>query len=211
MKTALDNDLLIKGACFWLLPEIIEATQSTTETCGILGAAKYVCTKALSIRGLQENSVFLSQLIEELVQLEPTDAETSIAAEIEFEAQRYGLQLDAGESLLFAIVDVRSIPRLGTGDKRAITAIERIIHQRETNSSWVERVLCLEQIVRRIVKTSDPVAIRNQICAAHFADRSLAICFSCASGKGDAAAWLSGLESYIADIRKNAPTILAPD
>jgi hypothetical protein len=65
---------------------------------------------------LQENSVFLNQLIEELVQLEPTEAETSIAAEIEFEAQRYGLQLDAGESLLFAIVDLRGIACLATGD-----------------------------------------------------------------------------------------------
>jgi hypothetical protein len=118
MKTALDNDLLIKGACFWLLPEIVSAARSTIETCGVLGAAKYVCSKALVVRGLQDACSFFNEVIQKFVQLEPTEAETSIAAEIELEAQRRGLELDAGESLLFAIVDLRDIAYLATGDKR---------------------------------------------------------------------------------------------
>jgi hypothetical protein len=202
MKTALDDDLLIKAACFWLLPEIVLATRSTFETCGVLGAAKFVCTKALLVRGLEEACASLREQIQKFVQLEPTPTETSLAAEIELEAQRRGLELDIGESMLFAMVDLRHITRLATGDKRAIVAIEQIVNHRQCNSVWAGRVLCLEQIIRRIARGT---------CAAKFADKSLAICFSCESGKGDQTAWLSALDSYIVDIRKRAPTVLAAD
>jgi hypothetical protein len=210
-NTALDNDLLIKGACYWLLPEILEATGSTTTTCGVLGAAKYVCANALMNRGLKDALDCLIKLLNELVLLDPSETEASIAAEIELEAQRSGLNLDVGESILFAIVSVRNIPVLATGDKRAIAAIEKIVIERHQQEFWSERVLCLEQIIRRILGHTDPISVRDRICAAPTADKSLAICFSCAGGTGDADAWISGLNSYIAAIRKIAPAVLAPN
>jgi hypothetical protein len=87
--------------------------------------------------------------------------------------------------------------------------LEQLASSRDSAEWWRGRVLCLEQIIRLLITSHEPAQIRERICAANFADRSLSICFGCASGAGDAEVWLSGLDSYIADLRLSGPTILA--
>ncbi len=203
-EIVLDNDILLKGACYCLLLDIIMAAPSTIEKTGVLGAAKYICRNLLTRRGLEEALAFLDQTIDKFEQLEPTAIETSVAADIELKAQHSGLDLDVGESMLCAIVDLRGISKLLTGDKRAIISIERLLSQR-----WQERILCLEQLIRRVMAAIDPVAVRDKICAAQEADKALSVCFSCATRTGHASAWTAGLDSYISDLRKKAPTTLS--
>ena len=209
-RGALDNDLLFKGACYLLLAEMIAATPAVVEECGILGAAKYVVANALRTRNLNAALAYFEEHFEKFVLLEPTDQESSVAADIELEAQRRGLQLDGGESLLFAIVELRALAFLGTGDKRAISAMEQIVRGRPTHDWWRGRALCLEQILLRVLSLGDVGKIQEQVCAVAGADKAISICFSCTARSGNVDSWRAGLESYISDLRKVAPTILAP-
>jgi hypothetical protein len=206
---AIDNDLLFKGACYFLLPEIVATFEVDVGACGVLGAAKFVCARALEARGLRAALSTFQAHIVNFAQLEPTETEALVAAEIELEAQQRGLELDVGESLLFSIVEVRKLSILATGDKRAIAAIEQIVASRCSSEWWKCRILCLEQIIIHVLANHEPARIRDRICAASFADRAVSICFGCASGSGDANVWASGLASYIADLRLSAPTVLA--
>ena len=69
-----------------------------------------------------------------------------MAADLEFRAQTTGLDLDVGESQLCAVLVMRMVPMLLTGDKRAISAIEHLFDL-EPRIGWIAgRVYCLEQL-----------------------------------------------------------------
>jgi len=209
MRAAIDNDLLIKGAWYLLLPEMVAAIPANAADCIVLGAAKFVCIASLEKRGLAARAEVLNAFIGGLAQIEPSAEELAVAAEIELLAQQRGLSLDVGESQLLAIGESRAISVLATGDKRAIRAIEGVMLSRGQDEFWRNKVICLEQIIRSMLLQVSPDVVRDRVCQANLADRAISICFSCSSGGGDVSSWISGLESYIEDLRSKAPVVLS--
>ena len=130
---ALDNDVILKAVrysateLFWL-PET---------RLGVLGAARYVVSGRLKRTGITEARPTIADELTAFLDrpevLEPSEYELTLAGELEREAQRRALPLDAGESQLAAMVVERAIPLLTTGDKRAIASFEQLLRV----ASWL--------------------------------------------------------------------------
>lgn len=207
---AVDNDIVLKAlrldctAMFW----------SALESIGVLGAAKYVIRDRIRRGKLTEDDPSIEDraaaLFEAASALEPTSDELDLANELEREAQRMALPLDTGESQLCAVVALRGLALLTTGDKRAIKSLEKL----RALAPWLEKltgkIRCLEQLVAAaVVDDAVSTALGSRVCADASVDKTLSICFGCLGGsspsKSDVAACL---RSYIEALRMSAPTLL---
>jgi hypothetical protein len=213
MTVAIDNDILFKGACYGLLNELIATTCSGTEKVGTLGSARFVVAKKIEKnKHLRNHTAALAILFEFLHRseaLEPTQSEQHMAADLELAAQRLGINLDSGESQLCAMLVFRVLPILLTGDKRAITAMEKLIDADNRLIALCGKVRCLEQLVYDALTKGDHVAFRTAVCAEPEVDKALAICFSCTSQSVVLASIVEGLQSYVKALRAEATRVLS--
>jgi hypothetical protein len=210
MNALLDNDVLLKGACYGLLDQLIT---SPYRPAGVLGAALFVVSRRIAKTAFRKNSEiaragFEAFLLESIV-LEPTDDEQTMAADFELAAQRAGVPLDAGESQLCAILVRRVVPVLITGDKRAIRAIELLLDSEPRLCELCGRIRCLEQLVRGALTRDTSSHLRDAICAEPAVDKALAICFSCTNETGTYDSFVEGLDSYIAALTGEAKRVLS--
>jgi hypothetical protein len=182
----------------------------------VLGQAKFVVGKRLERQGkrgaanAQHALERLSSVLAELALVEPTNEETAFAARLENAAQKAGLALDSGESLLCSLVVHRDLKHFATGDKRAICAMETLAQTHGEMARAAGRVLCLEQLfVRLLAAATDPGVVRRAVCDEHHVDRALTSCFSCSSPEIGPDQWTEGLSSYIESVRADAPSMLS--
>lgn len=211
---AVDNDVLLKAACYGLAPRFWARARGNPGA-GVLGSARFVLTHVVArgprVRDKDSANLALEEFFAWAAVLEPTDAELNAAAEVEQLAQRAGLELDVGESQLAAIVAGRGIPLLDTGDKRAVRALEGLIDHSPTCTQLRARVRCLEQLLLGALDESpDELGIiADDVCAEPEVDKTASICFGCYScGAAHRDDVRNGLESYIASLRRQAPRIL---
>jgi hypothetical protein len=213
MEALVDNDILLKTACYGLFDELLSKNFSSADQIGILGAARFVVTKLLrkrALRGDREEAVKrLNEFIECIVIVEPTTEEQIMAADFELAAQRAGVALDTGESQLCAILITRALQQLFTGDKRAIQAIKELLDSDTRLHFLCGKVQCLEQMILRAVSENNVQLFRAAVCAEPEVDKTLAICFSCNRADASLETIREGLNSYINDLRTRAPEILA--
>ena len=212
MAAALDNDIVIKGICLGLLNAICEAV-APNEPIGVLGTARFVVAASIRRVDVARRSAALEDLtafLDSVDILDPTDTEQQFAADLEAAAQRLNVALDTGESQLCAIVIERAMTLLLTGDKRAIAAAERLIGVVPRLAEISGRLLCLEQATGRLLEAGDYAEIRRAVCAEPEVDKALTICFSCGRPDVPQGKVIEGLRSYVDDLRRQAPQILAP-
>src|SRR5205814_263214 len=118
---------------------------------GILGAAQFVVRKAIKKRrprnGVDESLSHFESALRQAVVIETSSEEQQFAADLELAANRAGLALDAGESQLCAIVVLRPINHLLTGDKRAIRALESLLPMAIGLKPLCGRLKCIEQLI----------------------------------------------------------------
>jgi hypothetical protein len=211
LDAVVDNDVLIKAACYRLLAEIHDLLKEGGDV-GVLGAARFVVRKRLQRHpGIRSSAGALQCWADFLLvadELEPTKAEVELATSIEEAASRLGVMLDSGESQLCAIAICRSQPILVTGDKRAIQGMSAISGQVVEILQLCNRVMCLEQILKTVASHLGAALSRVQICAEPDVDRAISICFECSSYSEDPEFQPIGLESYINDLISSAPTML---
>lgn len=213
MKALIDNDVLLKAACYRLLTELTSTICSRTAAVGVLGSARFVITKRIPRLNLNRDREvilgLLSEFLKKATVLEPDEEELSLAAHMELAAQEQGVFLDGGESLLCAILVQRAVPLLATGDKRAIAAVEALIDTHPSFKVLCGRVKCLEQLFLAGLDRYSFATLRTAVCAEPSVDRSLTICFACRSPSVRGSAVAEGLQSYITDLRSNASRVLA--
>ena len=213
MDALIDNDVLLKAACYRLLTELTSTICSRTSAVGVLGSARFVLAKKiLRVKLRQDRGAalgLLSEFMKEATVLEPGEEEVSLAAQMELAAQQRGVFLDGGESLLCAIQIQRAVPLLATGDKRAIVAVGRLIDTHRRLKFLCGRVKCLEQLFEAGLRLYPFAVLRDAVCAEPSVDKSLTICFACRSPSVMDSTVEEGLQSYIKDLRKNANRVLA--
>lgn len=212
---AVDNDVLLKAATydiaelFWI--------DCSPHDLGVLGAAKYVLpsviARTLPQKGVEPVLAALERILAAASVLEPEQDELALAASIESAAQVAAVPLDVGESQLCAIVIHRGLEMLETGDKRAIRGFEQVLDVLAELAPIEGRLRCLEQIVLRAIADDGALhAIAEAVCGESGADKTLAICFRCASGQAvDRASIEQGLNSYIDALRDAAKRLLCPN
>lgn len=209
---AIDTDVLHKATVYGVMKELLAAIPNRAEKHCILTAAKYVIRNKLikfpPNKGTDTAINYLNGLLDELLLIEPTDEEISLAATLEYKAQLLNLEFDSGESLLSAVVFHRTLTYMLTGDKRAIEAAEIIFPEVFEIEKLKGKFMCLEQSIYWLLIKSDPMYVRSCICDEPSVDIALSTCFSCNSPGIPIESWNEGLQSYIDNIRKLAPTML---
>ena len=193
-EALLDNDIIIKVCRYSLGSEAISSIQNLGYAPAFLAAARFVVEDRLRRHAPAAGHALtlLKQFLNESQMIEPTDNEIDVAAAFEAAAQRLNLELDAGESLLLAILIERQAALLLTGDKRAIRAIEAIVPE-EIQCA----IACLEQLFVTLNSDWGAPFIQTRVCGDQAADAALTNSYGCRSGQSSADAVSDGLLSYI--------------
>jgi hypothetical protein len=207
-----DNDIVLKAATY-RMGETLLGKLSDVGRPATLVTARFVLMSRLqrgsTIVDADGARLALERFLRESEPLEPDDDEIELASDLTEAAQVSLVDLDSGEAILLAILVNRSGQLLMTGDKRAIAAaevvVDRVNHLREVEG----RLACLEQVFLALLRHVATADVRERVCAEPNADRTLSICFSCASASVDEASVLEGLRSYAASVRGLAPRCLA--
>ncbi len=214
LEAAIDNDVLIKAAAYDLLEAVAVNTVAKIASIGVLGAARYVCRDAIRKKPIRGDRVLvqdrLSAFLDTVESIEPTGAEIALAAEFEEAALRSSLSLDSGESQLAAVAVSRDLHAFVTGDKRAISALARVIDGTSHADKLAGKVRCFEQTMLHIAEALGCIDMRTRICGQPDIDRTMAICFSCASNNPATIECEACLKSYIASARATSAALLAP-
>lgn len=209
-EAVLDNDILLKCSCYAVLEDIAHGV-SATNSLAILGAAKYVVRSRLSrspeVRDPGSATTRLNGFLGKMMEIEPTAEELALAARIEEAALLANLEVDVGESQLCAVVIQREIPRLITGDKRAVRSLEMLLTRVGELALLKRRVVSLEQLILWLVGGLTAEMIQARVCAEPLVDKAVAISMSCADG-GAGPYDPAGLQSYIGNLHKDTGTVL---
>ena len=212
LEAIVDNDVLIKAACYTLLVDLSE-TVTARGTVAVLGAARFVVGSRLNrhpdLRNRTEAVAHWAAFRLTAEELEPTDHELSLSTSIEEAAMKEGVAVDSGESLLCAIAIGRSVPRLLTGDKRAIQAAEALLARIPPLTQLANRFVCLEQAMAAVSTRIGGNAVRSKICAEPDIDKALSICFECTRTTVASDFYPFGLHSYIEHLRTSAKRLLS--
>jgi hypothetical protein len=203
----LDVDVVLKMCTFLFSDELVNIATLNGVPPAILGVAQFtlrsrvqrsnsICNRA-SVQTSLENTLSLLQLIE------PLKEEVEFAAELEELALEFDLELDTGESQLFAMLIKRNAPLLVTGDKRAIRAVSQMIP-----SEVGKRIACLEQLILQIISEIGHDRLRQNVCSEREADRAITICFACSSDVVAIEDVRDGLRSYLSSARQFAGHVL---
>ena len=210
MTSLVDNDIVLKTSCYGLVSQLLLPVCESLELAGVLGAVRFVVSHRIKNMGLNGGPADALQHLESLLNLvstvEPTTEEQMMAADFELAAQRAGVGLDSGESHLCALAVSRKIPRLLTGDKRAIAALEVLLDCDARLSHLCGRV-CLEYLVFRALDNEPEGLVRAAICKQPSVDKTLTICSACRSDI-TGPVMLQCLESYLRDLRSKAVRVL---
>lgn len=210
----LDVDVVMKLAAYGLLDVIAHPGCATdcSGRRGVIATTRFVARKRLRRKTADPESAQarLAAFLGDAVELEPTDDELGLAADIEAEAAIAGLELDSGESQLCAIAIARNTPALLTGDKRAIAAAEALLETVAGLAALTERIACLEQAMTLAVQRLGALPVRALVMAELGMDTAINICFQFTNPAVDETFEPSGLSSYINSVRASAPTLLIP-
>lgn len=206
-QVLLDNDVTLKVVCYSLVPDLVALGTSNGLPPAILGVARFVIgkrlTRASNVADAARATTEFEQLLQTAVLIEPDDEELGLAADLEAEASRLSLELDGGESQLLAILARRACRLLMTGDKRAIVAMAVVAPALSAN-----RIVCLEQVMVRLVDVAGLEVVRLHVCREPAVDRAITSCFACSTEAVERADVLEGLRSYISHLDRAAPGVL---
>lgn len=211
-NAALDNDVILKGASYGCLMDLLAALPGGPFAHGTLGAARFMLPKKLSkqtVARMEAAKADLAAALATFEVLEPTEDERRLAAALQFNAQQASLPLDAGEAQLVAMVITREMRHLLTGDKRAICAVATTqFPDGLFREQLVNRIICLEQAIWTLMDVLGAANVRATICAELEVDTQLRICFSCCSPEVSEDSWREGLRSVIEAVRTECPDFL---
>lgn len=201
-----DNDVVLKLCCYGHEGSLAEAVGH--DAVGMLSIARYVLRDAMrrsrSIAHQDRVASALERALASATMLVADEAELEMAGDFAERAARAGVDLDTGEAQLLAILLHRAAPLLVTGDKRAVVAISEL-GLGDTHG----RVACLEQVLAALVGLHGTRAIRTAVCAEPAVDRAATMCFACSADAVSDDDVLTGLESYVADLRRRSGEVLA--
>ena len=212
MDGAVDIDVLYKATVYGFFDQLLESVPLSLENYYVLATAKFViCRKIEKTTFSNDRKQIKAALNSSLARvkvLEPTVGEIELASELEFLANELNVSFDIGESQLCAMIILRNMSCLITGDKRAIVAAESILGHNLRYRAFKSRFICLEQCILWLLGRVDPLEVREAVCSEPKIDRSLSISFSCNSPDVPSESWTEGLNSYVSDLRSKAPFAL---
>jgi hypothetical protein len=196
-----DNDVLLKLATCRLLEYLPDALGVTISEIYVLNSVSYVVRKKVKRYGRESVQRVLS-FVEKTSELGECDVdEQRLEQLLEFE------DIDVGEALLFAAGAEKRSARVVTGDKRALRTLCKVNHRSVLNS-LCGCVICLEQMVYRLIVHNNFMIVRERVSAARDVDKVVqTIAFSRGPDTTKNTA-INALRSYTVDLRASTGELL---
>jgi len=200
-----DNDILLKLAIYDLLDETLAELEAAHNEVFVLGTARFklgVARKPERTKTKYGEAVFerLKTFLEQVQTLgDPAADELRLFDDI--------IGIDPGEAVLFSASAQYAEFHLATGDKMSLRALHAHQACRLVCSRLTGKVICLEQIIARLIDRCGFVSVLNKVVPVRGCDTALRAVF----GSGLSATEenvRAGLESYVNDLRKDTGKLL---
>ena len=203
----LDNDITYKLVAFQLFDEVIAIPELQIDQTSlrVLPTAKRVFQGKQKKNGASPDPVLAT-----VIELFSSCASAIFDLDEEVTDELTQLQqikeIHVGEAALIVATRSQTDFLLLSGDKNCMSGLATIPEQ--IYKRLCGRVICLEQIILKLIKVKGFVFVRDRVLPMVSCDKSLQICFGVSILATEENVSV-GLNSYINDIRQQAPNLLA--
>lgn len=207
LTLAIDNDIVIKLAQMDVYADGLSAIGLTPTQAGSTAAMLNYLTAVAHGTKLKLPEVEQDRLraaIHTIADLEMTEEESMVAAAMMKAILQADLDLDEGETALMAIATQRNDLDIATGDKRALRDLPNLATAYPSLQVLKGRIICLEQIFRKICEVHGFRRVRDAVLTATHADTTIFLIYDAVAGHG--ANFMSGMKTVIREqINRYAP------
>lgn len=195
-----DNDVILKLVACNLFWEAVGVLGLTPDDLRVRASTKYYFRKKPKIypQAVREQAIAVVEQCQ-LIDDPPINEELQILQQIE--------GIDPGEGVLIVATQPEPSFYLMTGDKRCLEALATAPQLVEVRQRLEGRVVCLEQLILRLIETQEFSKILTLVLPAREYDKALRSVF----GSGERATRdkvLLGLTGYIQDLRSKTEGLL---
>ncbi|NUN65593.1 hypothetical protein HCU40_12730 [Pseudanabaena biceps] len=203
----LDNDITYKLVAFQLFDEAIAISdlQIDKTNLRVLPTAKRVFQGKQKKSGTSPDPV-LAEVIELVSSCAYAISDLDDAVTEELTQLKQFQDIHVGEAALIVATRSQTDFLLLSGDKNCMTQLAAIPEQ--IYKRLCGRVICLEQIILKLIVVKGFVFVRDRVLPMVSCDKSIQICFGFSSSVREENV-IAGLNSYINEIRQQAPNLLA--
>jgi hypothetical protein len=198
-----DNDILLKLSCCDLLDETMAVLRLSAADVRVLRTARFVFQRNRQVADrYSEQGRFRAVAFVKSCQTIVEEGGD------EFERLQATDGIDIGEARLLAATSELANFLLMTGDKRCLQVLAAQTELAEVRERLQGRVLCLEQVILRLIQRSGFDWVKARVVPMMACDMALQACF----GSGELATEnnvVEALEGYITALRQSAPGLLA--
>jgi hypothetical protein len=195
MVCFLDNDVILKLTAYNLFWEAIATLKATTIDLRVLDTARPVFQRSLGVK-LRYPEEIRNAAIDIVEQCQ----KVSIQNNATFKALQQINDIDQGEATLISAFPSEDPFWFITGDKRCLRSIAHHPQLETVRQKLKGRVICLEQLILRILNNYDFNFVLAKILPARDYDIAIKSCFS--SGTNATPENVTqALKAYIADLR----------
>ena len=206
--TFVDNDVVLKLCRFGRLADLAGCLEQRGSDLRVLGSLRFkIWPMVASDAGM---NAALTAFLGEVSEVEPSDADILLAAQIEEAAQRMGHAVDDGESILFAMA-IAQAAQVATGDKRAVQGLAAIAGDVPACMALSGTILTMEWLASTLVLRHGVDTIRDAVCATPKVDRAMEICFQCSRDSCTSDDICAALASYQRDLARQTKGFVTAD
>lgn len=206
MRLFLDNDLVSKLAYLDLLELGVEACGAQIASARVLPTARFKLLVTKPAKGIERHGAAMHERLTRFL----TQVEACPEAPAGDDASLKDV-LDAGEAILVSHASRSDGAMLATGDKRAIRSLAAAPMCAAITERLRGRVVCLEQVLLRIVERVGFEVVRDRIVAT--GDIAFDMAVQAAFGSGSQAEERNAcgsLERRVRELQREAAGMLAP-
>lgn len=198
-----DNDVIAKLACCDLLDEALTALGVTKADVRVLPSAAHYFRRSAKLRSRIGNAVAdrAARFAESVTVIQSAPDPSEYAALLAVDG------IDAGEAVLFAATKAARDWQLLTGDKNGLRALASSSSCSDVCRRLTSRVMCLEQIVVRLIDHHGFPSIKRKIVPVAQCDVVLQVAFY--DDSVTEAKVREALDRYILPLRSQTGSLLA--
>jgi hypothetical protein len=193
----IDNDVVIKLAQMDAYADVLAALGVKSKEVGSAPhMLDYMGRKVARVTRSQEEADRLQQILLSITEITITADESLLSAQMMKAILQAHLDMDEGEVLLMAVAIKRSETTLATGDKRALRSLPALAVSVPSLSALMGRIICFEQIIRKLCEKHGLPRVRTAVLTARHADGTITMVYD-ELQSGGAKKFMAGLSFLV--------------
>jgi hypothetical protein len=200
----LDNDVILKLTTYRMLNQALDCLEIDRSDIRVLASARFVFgSKKLQKKYSAETLLSAIEFVKSCTTISAQDND-----EYRLLEKQAKNDIDPGEATLIAATFHESASLLATGDKRCLQALASIESLALIHEKLQGRVICLEQIICKLIETQGFDWVLEKILPNLDCDKALKSAFGSGSNS-QCETVLETLNSYIQDLQTTSSGILS--